>query len=54
MFLEKIKSLVDDGWIIELLKTPYGYQVTLSKFNQRNHFHFEDDNLENLITKIKI
>jgi hypothetical protein len=52
-FVDEIFELIEAGWIVELLKTPYGYQATLSKFEDKNHIHFEDENFENLIIKVK-
>lgn len=51
--IDRIAELLEAGWIIELLKTPEGYQATLSKFNDKNHFHFESEYLEDLILNIK-
>jgi hypothetical protein len=52
-FVDEIFELIEAGWIVELLKTPHGYQATLSRFEDKNHIHFEDENFKELIFKIK-
>lgn len=51
---DKIAELINSGWILELLRTPDGYQATISRFDDKYHLHFEDQNLHDLILKIKV
>lgn len=53
--LNKILELVNDGQVIELIKTPFGYQATVWPKGRHDllHYHYEGDTLIEEILKIK-